>query len=1238
MTILATDIRLLESERMTDTPDGGGRRTNRVIPDGVAGNVFPKVSRVDAVYGRVNLRKVYPHVNTSNRDTYAGAHLAITDAPDNARISVLAFAAESDYDTRTNARDFIEGYVVSGPKGRMTLYGRQLKNASAILTYQRPEEPLPEVGDVYCLSTEKEIDFEMVTTAFQYVRIAKVSHELRNFTDSTGDFAMRVLTLNMSGQLTGEFKGVETPSRFSDARPETLIRSTVVADAARYFGIQPLSAVAELGDLTINLASVYAPIVPTTSREVPVTMDSIAGARASMAVGAALTEPAITVPFPTTYPYTVRTTRPIMPGSLRLALDVSGTWGSGDDGAGNVVLDAGSSGFAGTVNYETGVLQLTPGFNGGSELTLTYTPAAEVSQAAHTRDIPITIATRGTIYTPILTPLPAPGTLTASYRAMGKWYVLRDDGTGALVGDDPSYGTGSVSYASGACNITIGALPDVGSSLVLAWGSPVHYEVRTSDHFDKVFQNFTLTNLPIKPGSVSLTFYANAVLKTVTDNGAGGLTGHAGGSVNYKTGAVSIEFTAVLNDFDGGVQADYMQTLVDPVQPDPVTPAATVDASGAGPVENSVSVVASTTTTLDVVTGAGGIVPGYVSGELACVNPITSYNTLDLDFKGTSDGKIVINDWSYFNTSASTEQYNVKPSDLGKVVGTINYATGVITMNGAGVTFTRRVWDTVTFPPSTWHEEDVVIVPVLDTTRSSPIRYTADSIVATGGGGPVTLPTAGLAMIDTPYVESFTTESTAPIRLDLTTTSTSKVVAGSVLFQLGGKTYFDRGGTLYVDFLQSGSATPAGSIDYTTGIATPKLWARGAAPALAVQACLVKFGDWTAVGAAFRTAGSPLRPAATSVQVTAEDGTLITVTTDASGNWVGAHARGAIEQTMGVANIEFGDMVLAAGNELEPWFDPLEVVGLNVWKPTPVQPQTLRYSTVVLSSVPLSAEILGLDPVRLPTDGRVPMVRVADVGVIHHTASYNAGTPAASSVITVGRTNLSALWLEDANKLKLAADKFTVDLVSGTATMAVGTPLAGYVPPIAAKHRIEEMVLVNDVQINGQIGIGAALTRDYPLGSMFSTALLFGDVFARVENLFDQQTWTEIWSDVRIGSQATGQYNDADYPIEVLNNGAVTERWRVQFTSSSAFQVIGENLGVIATGSTAADLSVTNPLNGLPYFVLRKNGWGAGWAAGVNLRFNTVSAAPPFWLARTVLPGATLEGDSFDAQMRGDVD
>ena len=54
MTISASDIKIFASERMTDNPDGGGRRTATAVTDGAVGAIFPKVSRADAVRGRVN--------------------------------------------------------------------------------------------------------------------------------------------------------------------------------------------------------------------------------------------------------------------------------------------------------------------------------------------------------------------------------------------------------------------------------------------------------------------------------------------------------------------------------------------------------------------------------------------------------------------------------------------------------------------------------------------------------------------------------------------------------------------------------------------------------------------------------------------------------------------------------------------------------------------------------------------------------------------------------------------------------------------------------------------------------------------------------------------------------------------------------------------------------------------------------------------------------------------------------
>src|SRR3990167_446693 len=511
MTIQSSDIRLLESERMTDTTDGGGRRTSRVIPDGVAGNIFPKISRVDSVYGRVNLRKIFPHINTADLSVYAGGHFVLTDAPDNNRISVLAFSTGSDFDVRTAARDFIESYVIAGPQSRMTLYGRQLMGSQAILAYQRVEEPLPEIGDVYAISTE----VAGVTSAQQFVRVQDVAHDVRVFEDSqTGSFERRVLTLKVGTQLRHEFQGLSAPSRYASdsAGAPGKSRATTVADAARYYGIQPLSAAVSSGALELSVASVYVPIVPTTQRETDLSLASVAGAGFGVDAGSVVTDPGFEIVFavPNEGVYTARALRPIKPGSLDF-MGFGGYATSHDDGFGNLV----GANYTGTVDYETGLVRVTANYGGATWITLRYIPQASVSQAAHTKALPITLATRGTVFAVPLLPLPAPGTLMVDFRSLGKWYRLRDNGLGELVGGDAAYGTGAVDYVTGGVTVTLGALPDVGSSVLLSWGSPAHYEVRTSDA-GAPYQEVQLAHIPVKPATLSLVYRSDGVDYTVT--------------------------------------------------------------------------------------------------------------------------------------------------------------------------------------------------------------------------------------------------------------------------------------------------------------------------------------------------------------------------------------------------------------------------------------------------------------------------------------------------------------------------------------------------------------------------------------------------------------------------------------------------------------------------------------------------------------------------------------------------
>ena len=111
------------------------------------------------------------------------------------------------------------------------------------------------------------------------------------------------------------------------------------------------------------------------------------------------------------------------------------------------------------------------------------------------------------------------------------------------------------------------------------------------------------------------------------------------------------------------------------------------------------------------------------------------------------------------------------------------------------------------------------------------------------------------------------------------------------------------------------------------------------------------------------------------------------------------------------------------------------------------------------------------------------------------------------------------------------------------------------------------------------------------------------------------------------------------YPIQVLNRDVITQRWALIFTSSTNFNIVSEELGIIGTGSISTGASVNNPATGQPYFVVSASGFGSGWSTGNVIRFNTVAAGGPVWVGRTVRSGPASEiDDRIRLQARWDKD
>lgn len=538
MTITSSDVQLLQSERMTDNVDGGGRMTSTQIIDGAVGAIFPKVSRLDAVNGRFNLRKIYLAIRNVGQDTYAGAHAFITEPPANSNIKIVMFSTLSHFDTRAEIRDRVESYVVAGPLHRMRLYGNQSIGQKALLTYQRTEEPLPDVGDVLCLSVEA-VGYTAVT---QYVKIDEVSSETRTFTDATGDFQRRVLTLKLTTALVQTFVGAE-PTRYSSDPSPTKIRATSVADTTKYYGLARIVDPVPAGALSFRVDSIYSPIVPSATRETAVSQAELPGAAGWVAAGGVVSvSSGLGNGFFSGESLKIYAPTSVLPGTWVLS-----AFNIRDNGVGGVVGDYGTTG---TIDYESGVISVRAvpaaptgvGYYAGVQFLI---PGVKKTSAANTVKTVVTLANRGAVWAFNLSPLPSSGSVIVEYRSQGRWYRLRDNGLGALAGSSAAEGAGTVSYSSGALIVTLSALPDVGSAVLVSWGSGAHVAVRAGATANNTAATprlkFALANVPVKPGSVSISVPGSTV-RVWSDGGAKVLTSSGGqtGSVDYVTGEIDI--------------------------------------------------------------------------------------------------------------------------------------------------------------------------------------------------------------------------------------------------------------------------------------------------------------------------------------------------------------------------------------------------------------------------------------------------------------------------------------------------------------------------------------------------------------------------------------------------------------------------------------------------------------------------------------------------------------------------
>ena len=1219
MTIAVSDLKFFQAERMTDFADGGGRMTANAIESGVENQIFDDVTDQDRAAGDVSIRKVFAAVTSANTDKYLDAGVAVLREPEDPAVSVLAFSTGDGYDERADLQARIEQTITRGPRYNGWLYGQHLAGQRALLLWQRPEAPLlPAGGRVELVAqsgaVEQHSQFAWVTRVTDEVR---TQYEVVNTV--TIQYQVRVLTCEIAEPLAGDYAGLE-PSR-GDPTPgnaTALVYETRYnAEAVPLYGVRPLAESAALGDFSVMVDSLYSPLIPTAFAETALP-DVTPGADSAVLVAAN----AATVNF-TTATQCVKPDASLFlgtactPGTLSIA--VSGATLTDDNG--NVKL---ATAVIGNIDYGNGVCRFNsscPNYGAASK-TVTFKPAGRPLRVADTASQAVTTENRGYVWVLTLAPIPAPQTLRVSYRVNNQWYTLTDQGGGVLRGADSSYGSGNLSFATGTATISTGALPDVGSEIIYAWGTLAQYSTKDGSAVPPAVVRGTAAHTGLAPNSVTLEWTYNSVTYTLNDNGLGALTGTGGsGTVRYATGEWTVTPTVLpsLNtefslSYDHGTP--YEKAFAHPLREPNGHLALTLDHTNVRAntveVEWNLLVIdyeAALSTTVEFIAppmrrfdpikiardnGAGALT---ISGG---TNGTVNYAAGTLDFLP--------------DVSVSLPKPIYSPKLLG--TSTTSSGGGTLIVNTYRTTFDgfEYIPAGAEYPP--------------DESGYVKVRY------RTVGGDSAATETATLAQLE----------------IDLTKGYAETAVQGSLRFRIGADLFADTAGQIYRNPApDTGAGTLAGSLDPSSGIARIDNWTPGASNAVTLESLLTDLAAQPVDQVVFRAPISPLKSGTLQLRYSALDGEAKLKTVDGTGLLEDSDCTIRADYQLGVIRARFGrwrvDSELTLDEKAEVWYDPahrIDFAGtLKIWQPRLVAADSIVYNAVAQTFLPPDSALLGLNAARLPPDGKALIFNSGRLVLVHHTANLAQSSLSPTQVIDCGRTRLYRAVIEDAADKRLGADQYTVDRVAGIVAMSPTLNLTGFSAPYKIVHTVADLARLVAVDISGKLSLNKALSHAYPADeSRCSAVLPIGTMQARVSNLFAQSTWTSVWSDELIGSEPLAQYNDAQWPIAVSNLGAYTDRMLVKFTSATGFQVIGENLGIIGVGDTTQDCAPINSLTGQPYFTIPHQGWGSGWATGNCLRFNLIGANYPIDLIRAVQPSDPTgqDPDSVELILVGNVD
>ena len=495
----SADLKFYASEGMDDTAFGGGRITPNQIPDGLSNNLFPDTSDMDRALGRFQVRKVFGKGDTDDNAVLSGAFLMLAKPPADPLTACSLFSTPGWADMRNAAIQLVERYLNKGTRMLCRIMDVHYTGSKLLTLYDiAPGKNFPEPGYTVVLLNPSGQE--------QYVRILKTSISQTTVILDSQPVLVNLCVCDLSTEIEFEVLGKtvqrDTPSPSNTAT----LYSTTPAAGVNFGGIKSLQDAAAIGDREVTVADgIFTSIVPAATVENPVIDVYPLVRRPGVARTA---RAAFVVP-----PFTIA----VGPGTV-VALPTASAPGTLTMNVGATALIENAAGelqqgstTVGTVNHAARTVEfLTSAPNYGSQtINMTYWPATLTGAGTHSGSQEITTANQGFGWVFAFEPIPAPGTLSVSYMAQGRWYELFENGAGKLVGADASYGAGNLSFTTGSLALTLGALPDVGSDIILIWGDGATAVAAAGALPTRVRKRFTFTQAPV-PGSIVFNWVRGA--------------------------------------------------------------------------------------------------------------------------------------------------------------------------------------------------------------------------------------------------------------------------------------------------------------------------------------------------------------------------------------------------------------------------------------------------------------------------------------------------------------------------------------------------------------------------------------------------------------------------------------------------------------------------------------------------------------------------------------------------------